>query len=83
MKIIVDRVETMTYKGEAMPEEIVLPTLNCGICGHTWVRRKTTRPVKCPECNSPNWDRTDFQRVSKKRASVRPESAKETLAVSM
>jgi predicted RNA-binding Zn-ribbon protein involved in translation (DUF1610 family) len=53
-----------------MPNEIVLPILTCNICGESWNPRKTTRPHKCPKCDSPNWDRTEFIRPSKKRASV-------------
>jgi hypothetical protein len=56
-----------------MPDEIVLPSKTCKVCGHTWILRKPRSPKWCPGCKSPNWDRTDFMRPSKKRASVRPE----------
>lgn len=30
--------------------------LTCKRCGHAWIPR-TTRPLRCPACNSPYWDR--------------------------
>ena len=33
-----------------------IPTYTCLRCHHTWVPRKTTRPVVCASCNSPYWD---------------------------
>lgn len=38
--------------------EIVLPTLHCLRCGHTWPPRKPERPLRCAKCGSPYWDRT-------------------------
>lgn len=32
-------------------------TLLCLRCGHQWVSRKRGRPVQCPSCHSPAWDR--------------------------
>ena len=29
----------------------------CLRCGHTWYRRKPERPVMCPKCKSPYWDK--------------------------
>lgn len=29
----------------------------CERCGHEWVPRLETRPVVCPKCKSPFWDR--------------------------
>ncbi len=37
--------------------EIVLPTMRCLRCGHTWPPRKPERPLRCPKCGSPYWDR--------------------------
>ncbi len=63
-----------------MTNEIQLPVLKCLICGHEWHPRQTTPPDRCPnqKCHSPNWNRTEFIRTSKKRASVRPEVDRES-----
>jgi hypothetical protein len=71
-KIVIDSELNCGYKGEAMADEVVLPVRTCNICAHTWIPRKSTPPQKCPECNSPNWNRTEFIRPSKRRASVGP-----------
>lgn len=36
-----------------------LPTYKCNVCGHEWIPRIITRPVKCPNqsCQSPYWDK--------------------------
>jgi hypothetical protein len=31
--------------------------LNCRRCGHEWYARAAGRPVQCPRCKSPAWDR--------------------------
>jgi DNA-directed RNA polymerase subunit RPC12/RpoP len=31
--------------------------LRCTRCGHEWVPRGKDRPVQCPKCSSPFWDR--------------------------
>ena len=46
--------------------EIVLPTLHCLRCGHTWPPRKPERPLRCPKCGSPYWDQP------RKRAGLSP-----------
>ena len=28
----------------------------CRRCGHEWVKRVGTRPVRCPNCKQPKWD---------------------------
>lgn len=33
--------------------------LRCGRCGYRWFPRSANRPVKCPECQSREWDSTD------------------------
>lgn len=35
---------------------MTLPTYTCLRCGDHWVPR-TERPVKCPACKSPYWDK--------------------------
>lgn len=45
-------------------------SLLCFRCGHTWTARKSGRPVQCPRCHSPIWDRAvnpqigDFHQVA-------------------
>lgn len=34
-----------------------LLTLRCLRCSHTWYPRRPERPVVCPACNSPYWDK--------------------------
>ena len=29
----------------------------CKRCGHKWVQRILTKPVLCPKCKSPYWDK--------------------------
>ena len=37
--------------------EVVLPTLECLRCGHTWHPRRSQLPTCCPKCGSPYWDK--------------------------
>jgi hypothetical protein len=30
---------------------------HCRRCDHRWVKRIEGRPVRCPECKQPNWDK--------------------------
>jgi len=30
---------------------------NCLKCGHEWIPRIETRPILCPKCKSPTWDK--------------------------
>lgn len=30
---------------------------NCERCSHEWQPRKEEKPIICPECKSPYWDR--------------------------
>lgn len=34
-----------------------LQECHCLRCLHRWVTRKAGRPLKCPHCGSPYWDR--------------------------
>ena len=44
-------------KGKEQPSEFQVTAYRCR-CGHEWVpRNKGERPVVCPKCKSPNWDR--------------------------
>jgi len=37
--------------------KLKLPVLKCLRCGHEWFPRKPEKPLVCPGCNSPYWDR--------------------------
>ena len=40
-----------------MPE-VLIPGYECTRCRHQWIgRRHKPRPVVCPKCKSPYWDR--------------------------
>ena len=43
----------MNEPTEAQP--IVLPILQCKRCGHAWIPRVTTLPVRCPRCKHLRW----------------------------
>lgn len=30
---------------------------NCKRCNHSWLPRKESKPVVCPSCRSPYWDK--------------------------
>lgn len=34
-----------------------MPTLHCKRCGHKWIPRGNSKPKRCPDCNSPYWDK--------------------------
>ena len=34
-----------------------LPRHTCQRCGHSWVPRTERKPVQCPNCKQPGWDR--------------------------
>ena len=46
--------------------------LNCKRCGHKWYARAAGRPVQCPRCKSPAWDRTPM--VSDVKGKYKPGS---------
>ena len=39
-----------------MPE-ITLKGFRCTRCNHTWVPREKRKPMVCPKCKSPYWDK--------------------------
>ena len=58
-----------------MPDEIVIPTrgvrfVDTGVTPITVAIAETARAQGLSRCKSPNWNRTDFIRPSKKRANV-------------
>lgn len=41
-----------------MPEEEVkIKKYICSRCGHKWIPREDKKPVICPKCKSPYWDK--------------------------
>jgi DNA-directed RNA polymerase subunit RPC12/RpoP len=36
---------------------INLAVYRCLRCSHEWLPRVTSRPVQCPHCHSPYWDK--------------------------
>lgn len=36
---------------------VMLKGYRCERCAHTWIPRKKAKPVICPRCKSPYWDR--------------------------
>jgi len=38
-------------------QTITVKAYRCLRCLHTWLPRRSTRPVSCPACHSPYWDR--------------------------
>jgi len=45
-----------------MPK-IILKRYTCKRCNHNWLPRSEEKPMVCPKCNSPYWDK---ERVKKK-----------------
>lgn len=39
-----------------------LPTYECKRCKHKWHPRTTEKPLLCPGCKSPYWDRERIKR---------------------
>lgn len=50
---------------QGSPEHIVLQQQTCLRCGNTWWPRRPTKPLRCPECKSPYWDRPRRLKPSK------------------
>lgn len=48
-----------------MPE-ITLRGYQCSRCKHTWVPRDDARPLVCPKCKSPYWDKPRQDELKKK-----------------
>ena len=60
----------------------------CKRCGHEWVQRILTKPILCPRCKSPGWDKerisTLKNEITKAKAYLgdpdKRESAKDVIA---
>jgi len=35
----------------------MIKILKCKRCGHEWASKRENRPIICPKCKSPYWDR--------------------------
>jgi hypothetical protein len=42
---------------EPPPEKPKIKQRKCKRCNYTWVPRKKQKPVQCPECKSPYWNK--------------------------
>lgn len=40
-----------------MKKQIHIQKKKCRRCNHEWFPRKTERPVVCPKCHSPYWEK--------------------------
>jgi hypothetical protein len=45
--------------------------LQCNRCHHKWLRRTLTRPVQCPACKTPLWDKDRVRKLSPQRRAAR------------
>jgi ribosomal protein L37AE/L43A len=50
------------HKREPLIEPPLVRKRKCKRCDYTWVPRKKQKPVQCPECKSPYWNK---ERVKK------------------
>lgn len=41
-----------------MEEQILVTRYTCQRCDHKWQPRSDAKPVACPRCKSPYWNRT-------------------------
>ncbi len=48
-----------------MPE-VKVAAYKCERCGHIWVPKTDRRPIICPKCKSPYWDRARLKPVETK-----------------
>ena len=37
--------------------KLKLPEFGCKRCNHKWIPRKSEKPIICPKCKSPYWDK--------------------------
>lgn len=52
---------------------LVLPQYRCQQCGYKWVPRYETRPMQCPGCKTPAWDRARLRPRRRYRRGLSPE----------
>jgi predicted Zn-ribbon and HTH transcriptional regulator len=46
--------------------ETKIAGFQCERCGHEWVAKTERRPIICPKCKSPYWDRPRVRTLEKK-----------------
>ena len=53
--------------------QVLVPKYECLRCGHDWIGRIATKPLRCPQCKTPYWDRP---RQARENAPESPEEAR-------
>lgn len=54
----------LPWENKLMPIPSVM-ICECVRCGHSWVKRVETKPIRCPNCKKPNWDVPPLKRGPK------------------
>jgi hypothetical protein len=49
--------------------------INCLRCKHEWYQRTPAKPVRCPKCGSPYWDRPRQINKKPQQPAVRQQQA--------
>lgn len=57
--------ENNKWGGVVMPETTIA-AYRCERCGHVWAPRTSRRPIICPKCKSPYWDRPRLKQEDSK-----------------
>lgn len=63
-------------------EQAVLHQHTCLRCGNTWWPRRPSKPLRCPNCKSPYWDRPRRVKVSRP-APLKRQDLKDSLRVEL
>jgi hypothetical protein len=66
---------------QGSPEHVVLRQHTCLRCQYTWWPRRPTKPLRCPECKSPYWDRP--RRLKQSKPAVLTPGRREDLKASL
>lgn len=53
----IDNFLIVCYYDNMMNKNYDLPTLKCLRCDHTWIPRTESKPIRCPKCKSPYWNK--------------------------
>ena len=66
-------------------EQAVLHQHTCLRCGNTWWPRRPSKPLRCPNCKSPYWDRPRRVKASRPvdRTPLKREDLKDSLRVEL
>lgn len=68
---MVDSLLGIGYIPQTMNGPYALPTVRCIRCQHAWHPRKPERPVVCPRCKDPHYDRPYIMKPRKRRRRAR------------